>query len=147
MADTPVDILLVEDSPDDVELSLRTLNKHLVSVRIEVTRDGADALDFLFCKGAYSERSIDLKPGLVLLDLKLPKLSGLEVLRAIKSDPRTRTIPVVVLTSSSEDRDIAEAYQFGVNSYIVKPVDFKQFDEAIRQVGLYWLLLNYRPAK
>jgi two-component system response regulator len=147
MTDTPVDILLVEDSPDDVELTLRTLNKHLVTIRIEVVRDGAEALDFLHSTGAYAQRPIDLKPGLVLLDLKLPKLSGLEVLRAIKSDPRTRTIPVVVLTSSSEDRDIAEAYQFGVNSYIVKPVDFKQFDEAIRQVGLYWLLLNYRPAK
>lgn len=147
MADTQVDILLVEDSPDDVELTLRTLNKHLVTIRIEVARDGAEALDYLFATGAHAGRSIELKPGLVLLDLKLPKLSGLEVLRAIKSDARTRTIPVVVLTSSSEDRDIAEAYQFGVNSYIVKPVDFKQFDEAIRQVGLYWLLLNYRPAK
>ncbi|HEX3998958.1 MAG TPA: response regulator [Pirellulales bacterium] len=147
MADTPVDILLVEDSPDDVELTLRTLNKHLVTVRIEVVRDGAEALDYLLCTGPHANRSIDLKPGLVLLDLKLPKLSGLEVLRAIKSDPRTRTIPIVVLTSSSEDRDIAEAYQFGVNSYIVKPVDFQQFDEAIRQVGLYWLLLNYRPGK
>ncbi len=147
MADTPIDILLIEDNPDDVELTLRTLNKHLMPIRIEVARDGAEAIDFLLCRGPHANRPIDLKPGLVLLDLKLPKLSGLEVLRAVKSDPRTRTIPVVVLTSSSEDRDIAEAYQFGVNSYIVKPVDFKQFDEAIRQVGLYWLMLNYRPAK
>ena len=99
-------------------------------------RDGAEALEYLFCTGAHAARSIELKPRLVLMDLKLPKVNGLEVLRAIKSDARTRTIPVVVLTSSSEDRDIAEAYQLGVNSYIVKPVDFKQFDEAIRQVGL-----------
>jgi two-component system response regulator len=143
----PVDILLVEDSPDDIELTLRTLNKHLVTTRIEVVRDGAEALDYLLCTGPHAARSIELKPRLVLLDLKLPKVNGLEVLRKIKSDPRSRTIPVVVLTSSSEDRDIAEAYQLGVNSYIVKPVDFKQFDEAIRQVGLYWLLLNYRPGK
>ena len=118
-----------------------------MATRIEVVRDGAEALDYLFCTGAHAARSIELKPRLVLMDLKLPKVNGLEVLRAIKSDARTRTIPVVVLTSSSEDRDIAEAYRLGVNSYIVKPVDFKQFDEAIRQVGLYWLLLNYRPAK
>jgi two-component system response regulator len=147
VAENPVDILLVEDSPDDIELTLRTLGKHLVATRIEAVRDGAEALEYLFCTGAHAARSIELKPRLVLMDLKLPKVNGLEVLRAIKSDARTRTIPVVVLTSSSEDRDIAEAYRLGVNSYIVKPVDFKQFDEALRQVGLYWLLLNYRPAK
>lgn len=145
--DQRIDILLVEDSPDDIELTLRTLNKHLVALHIEVVRDGAEALDYLFCTGPHAARSAELKPRLVLLDLKLPKVNGLEVLRAIKSDERTRTIPVVVLTSSSENRDIAEAYQLGVNSYIVKPVDFKQFDDAIRQVGLYWMLLNYRPAK
>jgi two-component system response regulator len=140
-----VEILLVEDNPNDLELALHALQKHNVSQRIEVVRDGAEALEFLFGTGAYAERSIDDQPKMILLDLKLPKVDGLEVLQRIKSDPRTRNIPVVMLTSSRQERDVIESYELGVNSYIVKPVDFEQFTEAVRQVGLYWLLLNQPP--
>jgi len=140
-----VEILLVEDSPSDVELTLHALKRHNLANRIEVVRDGAEALDFIFCTGAYAHRSVHDNPKVILLDLKLPKVDGLEVLQRVKSDARTRMIPVVILTSSREERDIVESYQLGVNSYIVKPVDFEQFTEAVRQLGLYWLLLNQPP--
>lgn len=145
MNENPVEILLVEDNPNDVELTLHALRENKLSNRIEVVRDGAEALDFIFGAGPYSERRKDEHPKIILLDLKLPKVDGLEVLRQIKSDPRTQKIPVVVLTSSHEDPDIQESYRLGVNSYIVKPVDFEQFTEAVRQLGLYWLLLNQSP--
>ncbi|MBN1510557.1 MAG: response regulator [Phycisphaerae bacterium] len=138
----PVEILLVEDNPDDVEMTLHALQAYNLSNRIEVVRDGAEALDFLFCSGAYAGRSNINQPKLILLDLKLPKVSGLEVLQRIKSDPRLAAVPVVILSSSAEDRDIKESYRLGVNSYIVKPVDFQRFSEAVHQLGLYWLLLN-----
>jgi two-component system response regulator len=142
MTEKPIEILLVEDNPNDVELTLYTFEKHNLGNRIEVVRDGAEALDLIFCTGAYTGRSMEDSPRLILLDLKLPKVDGLEVLRRFKSDPRTRAIPVVVLTSSREERDIVESYQLGANSYIVKPVNFEQFTEAVRQLGLYWLLFN-----
>ena len=146
MTDKPVEILLVEDNPNDVELTLHALKKNNIANRIEVVRDGAEALEFIFATGAYADRQNVEKPRVILLDLKLPKVDGLEVLRQIKADPRTRTIPVVALTSSREERDIVESYNLGVNSYIVKPVDFEQFTEAVRTLGLYWLLLNQPPA-
>jgi len=141
----PVEILLVEDNPHDAELTLYALKKYNVANHIDIARDGTEALDYVFCTGAYAHRRIENDPKVVLLDLKLPKVDGLEVLRRIKADPRTRTIPVVVLTSSREERDVVESYQLGVNSYIVKPVDFEQFVEAVRQLGLYWVLLNQAP--
>jgi len=141
----PVEILLVEDNPQDLELTLRALRKSNVANRLEVARDGAEAMDFIFGEGVHTGR----KPGgdlcVVLLDLKLPKVDGLEVLRRIKGDPRTRAIPVVVLTSSKEQCDVVESYSLGVNSYIVKPVDFEGFATAVQQLGFYWLLLNRRP--
>lgn len=140
-----VEILLVEDNPNDVELTLHTLRKHNLGNYVHVVRDGAEALEFIFCTGTYADRQIENSPKVVLLDLKLPKVDGLEVLRQIKADPRTQMIPVVVLTSSREERDIVESYQLGTNSYIVKPVDFGQFTEAVRQLGLYWVLLNEPP--
>jgi two-component system response regulator len=140
-----VEILLVEDNPNDVELALHALRKHNLANHIEVVRDGAEALDFLFATGAYAHRSPENGPKVILLDLKLPKVDGLEVLRRIKSDSRLKTIPVVILTSSKEERDIVESYSLGVNSYIIKPVDFEQFTEVVRQLGLYWLLLNQPP--
>lgn len=145
MIETAVEILLVEDNPCDAELTLHSLRSNKVTNQIEVVRDGAEALDFIFCTGEYAHRNIENAPKVVLLDLKLPKVDGLEVLQRVKSDPRTCVIPVVVLTSSREDRDIIESYQLGVNSYIVKPVDFDQFTEAVRQLGLYWKLLNQSP--
>lgn len=145
MAQEPVEILLVEDNPDDVELTLHALRKYNIANRVHVARDGAEAMDFLFCQGAHAGRDCAERPRVVLLDLKLPKVDGLEVLRRIKSDPRTQTISVVVLTSSREERDMAESYRLGVNSFIVKPVDFAQFTEAVRNVGLYWMLLNEVP--
>jgi two-component system, response regulator len=140
-----VEILLVEDNPHDVELTLHAFKKNNLTNPMQVVRDGAEALEFIFCTGAYADRSIEDVPKVILLDLKLPKVSGLEVLRRIKSDERTRLIPVVVLTSSSEERDIVESYRLGVNSYIVKPVDFEQFIESARVLGLYWVLLNHPP--
>ena len=137
-----VEILLVEDNPNDVELTLHALKKNNLANHIEVVRDGAEALDFVFCTGVYAHRSVRDTPKVILLDLKLPKIDGLQVLQRLKSDPHTRMIPVVVLTSSREENDIVESYQLGVNSYIVKPVDFEQFTEATRQLGFYWLLLN-----
>lgn len=145
MIETAVEILLVEDNLYDAELTLHSLRSNKVTNQIEVVRDGAEALDFIFCTGEYAHRNIENGPKVVLLDLKLPKVDGLEVLQRVKSDPRTCVIPVVVLTSSREDRDIIESYQLGVNSYIVKPVDFDQFTEAVRQLGLYWKLLNQSP--
>jgi CheY-like chemotaxis protein len=140
------EILIVEDNPLDLEMTLRGLRKANIANRIEVARDGAEALEFLFCEGAFAHRRIEDAPRLVLLDLKLPKVDGLEVLARLKGDPRTRAIPVVMLTSSKEQRDLVESYQLGVNSYIVKPVDFENFVAAARELGTYWLLLNQTPA-
>jgi two-component system response regulator len=140
-----VEILLVEDNPNDVELTLHALRRYNLANRIHVVRDGAQALEFVFCTGAYAHRSIENGPKVILLDLKLPLVDGLEVLQQIKGDPRTRLIPVVVLTSSREERDIVESYRLGVNSYITKPVDFEQFTEAVRTLGMYWVLLNQPP--
>jgi Response regulator containing a CheY-like receiver domain and a GGDEF domain len=141
----PIEILLVEDNPNDVELTLVALKENNLSNKIEVVRDGAEALDFVFGTGAYNGRRVEDHPKIILLDLKLPKIDGIEVLRRIKTDPRTQAIPVVVLTTSREDRDVTETYNLGVNSYIVKPVDFEQFTQAVRTLGLYWLLLNQPP--
>lgn len=140
-----VEILLVEDNPSDLELTLHALKRHKIVNRIEIARDGTEALDFLFGRGAHQGRDLDDGPRVIFLDLKLPKIDGLEVLKEIKSDPRTRNIPVVVLTSSREESDIVESYRLGVNSYIVKPVDFEQFIQAVQQLGFYWLLLNQPP--
>jgi CheY-like chemotaxis protein len=140
-----VEILIVEDTPQDLELALRALRKANISNRIEVVRDGAEALDFIFCTGPYAERRVENGPKVILLDLKLPKVDGLEVLRRVKGDPRTKTIPVVVLTSSKEQSDVVESYKLGVNSYIVKPVNFEQFAKVVQELGLYWLLLNQPP--
>jgi two-component system response regulator len=140
-----VEILLVEDTPQDLELTLRALRKSKISNRIQVARDGAEALEFIFCEGAYADRKIQDGPKVVLLDLKLPKVDGLEVLKRLKNDPRTKTLPVVVLTSSKEQRDVVESYRLGVNSYIVKPVNFERFAAAVGELGLYWLLLNHPP--
>jgi two-component system response regulator len=145
MSERPVEILLVEDNPDDIELTLHVLKQNNLANRIEVARDGAEALDFIFAANSYARRDANQFPRVILLDLKLPKVDGLEALRRVKSDPHTRKIPIVVLTSSREERDIVESYQLGVNSYIVKPVDFDQFVEAVRQLGFYWLLLNRPP--
>lgn len=140
-----LDILLVEDSQDDVDLALHTLRREKLANNIFVACDGEEALDFLFCRGAFSNRSFDHPPKLVLLDLKLPKVDGMEVLNQIKSDPRTRIIPVVIMTSSKEERDLVASYHLGVNSYIQKPVDFDQFRETVKTVGLYWLIINQPP--
>jgi two-component system response regulator len=140
-----VDILLVEDSQDDVDLALHALRRENLSNNIFVVRDGEEALDFLFCREAFAQRSFDHPPKLVLLDLKLPKVDGIEVLRQIKGDPRTKIIPVVIMTSSKEERDLVNGYNLGANSYIQKPVDFDQFRGTVKQVGLYWLLTNQAP--
>jgi CheY-like chemotaxis protein len=142
-----VEILLVEDNPDDLDMALHALRKMNLTNRIQVARDGVEALDFIFCRGAFAGRKIENGPRVVLLDLKLPKVDGLEVLRAIKADPRTKTIPVVILTSSKEQSDVVESYKLGVNSYIVKPVNFAQFAESVQKLGMYWLLLNQPPVK
>ena len=141
-----VEILLVEDNPNDLELTLRALKRHAIATRIEVVRDGAEALDFLFCEGEYVTRPVEERPRVILLDLKLPKVDGLEVLDRIRSDERTQTIPVVVLTSSREESDIVETYRRGGNSYIVKPVDFSHFADAVGQLGRYWAELNLLPS-
>ena len=138
-------ILLVEDNPDDVELTLRALKKNNIANEVVVACDGEEALEYLAATGKYEGRALVDAPQVILLDLKLPKVSGLEVLRVLRADPRTRLLPVVILTSSSEEPDIIASYQLGANSYIRKPVDFKQFLEAIRQLGLYWLVLNQTP--
>ncbi len=144
--DGGVDILMVEDNPDDEQLTLRALGKHHLANKIHVVRDGQEALDYVFCTGKYADRRITDHPHVILLDIKLPLIDGIEVLRRIKADERTMTIPIVMLTSSHEERDLVETYRLGVNSYIVKPVDFDQFTESARVLGMYWLLLN-RPPK
>ena len=140
-----IEILLVEDNPEDRELALRALRKANLANHIEVARDGAEALEFIFCEGPHAARKIEDTPKVILLDLKLPKVDGLEVLKRVKGDPRTRAIPVVVLTSSKEQNDVVESYDLGANSYIVKPVNFERFVEAVQQLGMYWLLLNQPP--
>jgi len=145
MSGEAVEILLVEDNPADAELALHALRKDNLANRIQVAQDGEEALDFLFCRGAFKERSFNNAPKLVLLDLKLPKVDGLEVLRQMKSDPRTKPIPVVIMTASKEEKDMVNGYQLGTNSYIQKPVDFVQFRETVKQLGLYWLVVNQPP--
>lgn len=145
MKSTSKTILLVEDNPDDEALTLRALTKNNIKNEVVVVRDGAEALDYLFCRGLYSGRDkLDL-PQVMLLDLKLPKVDGLSVLREVRSSPLTQLLPVVILTSSKEDRDLLLGYSLGANSYVRKPVDFGEFVEAVRQLGLYWLILNERP--
>ena len=142
---TIVEILLVEDNPQDLRLTQRALIKANLANHIHVARDGQEALEFIFCEGEYAGRKIENAPKVILLDLKLPKVDGKEVLERIKSDPRTKMIPVVVLTSSKEQSDVVESYNLGVNSYIVKPVNFEGFAAAVRQLGMYWLLHNQPP--
>jgi two-component system response regulator len=145
MGTNTIEILLIEDNPNDVELTLHALKKNNIANQIHVARDGAEALDFIFGTNPDPSPESIHAPKLILLDLKLPKVDGLQVLQRIKADDRTCTIPVVMLTSSREERDIIDSYRLGVNSYITKPVDFEQFTEAVRQLGLYWLLLNQPP--
>jgi len=140
-----VEILLVEDNPEDVEITVRAFKKRNLTNKIHVVEDGEEALEYIFATGAYKERNINHRPKVILLDLKLPKVDGLEVLRRIREDERTKQIPVVVLTSSQEERDIVESYKLGVNSYIVKPVDFAKFLDTVSELGFYWLLLNKSP--
>jgi two-component system, response regulator len=138
-------ILLVEDNPDDEALTIRAFRKNNLTNDVVVVRDGADALDYLFATGAYANRDVTLLPQVVILDLKLPKIDGLEVLRRIRAASQTKLLPVVILTSSNEERDLLQGYGLGANSYVRKPVDFTEFVDAVRQLGLYWLLLNERP--
>ena len=140
-----VEILLVEDSPEDLELTCRALQRANLGNHIHIARDGAEALEFIFCEGSHAERRIEDSPKMILLDLKLPKVDGLDVLQAVKGDPRTKHIPIVVLTSSKEQGDVVKSYRMGVNSYIVKPVDFDGFNAAVQDLGMYWLLLNQPP--
>jgi CheY-like chemotaxis protein len=140
-----LEILLVEDNQDDMDLAMHALRREKLANNISVARDGEEALDFLFCRGAFAHRKFEHSPKLVLLDLKLPKVDGLEVLKQIKADPRTKTIPIVIMTSSKEERDLVAGYNLGANSYIQKPVDFDQFRETVKSVGLYWLVTNQRP--
>ncbi len=141
MNEKGIEILLVEDNPNDEMLAMHAFKKHDLAHKVHVVRDGAEALEFVFCTGEYAERHFE-NPKVILLDKKLPRVDGIEVLRQIRADPRTHLIPVVMLTSSAEDRDVFESYQLGVNSYIVKPVDFEQFGEIARRLGSYWLLIN-----
>jgi two-component system response regulator len=140
-----VELLLVEDNPEDLKMTLRALKKANLANHIHIARDGAEALQFIFCEGEFSGRKIENAPKVILLDLKLPKVDGKEVLERIKSDPRTKMIPVVVLTSSKEQSDVVESYNLGVNSYIVKPVNFEGFATAVQELGMYWLLHNQPP--
>ncbi len=140
-----IEIILVEDSMEDADLIMRSLKKNNLSNSVIHLKDGAEALDFMFAKGAYSSRNILDKPKVVLLDLKMPKVDGLQVLRELKSDPRTKSIPVVIMTSSREDRDIIESHELGANSYVVKPVSFENFAKAVADLGLYWLMINQSP--
>ena len=137
-----LEILLVEDNHDDIDLALHALRREKLANHIVVAYDGEEALDFLFCRGVFAHRSFEHPPKLVLLDLKLPKVDGMEVLKQVKSDPRTKTIPLVIMTSSKEERDLVAGYSLGANSYIQKPVDFDQFRETVKTVGLYWLVIN-----
>jgi two-component system, response regulator len=145
MENNIIDILLIEDNPNDAELTLRALKKNNIANNIEIVRDGAEALDFFFANGKYAGRDISLNPKLVILDLKLPKVDGLEILRRVKSDESTKSIPVVIMTSSKEEIDVVASYQLGANSFIVKPVDFEKFMKAVHELGMYWLLLNEQP--
>jgi len=138
-------ILLVEDRQDDIDLTLRSLKENKITNKVDVARDGAEALDYIFATGAYSDRNIEDLPSVVLLDIKLPKVDGMEVLRRIRQDKRTKTLPVVILTSSKEEKDLINGYAIGCNSYVRKPVEFEEFSKAIRDLGLYWLLLNEPP--
>ena len=147
MYSNAVEILLVEDNPSDLEVALRALKEQNLCNNVQVARDGEEALDFMFCRGPFAARRPDELPRVILLDLKLPLIDGMEVLRQIRADARTRHVPVVVLTSSTEERDVVESYALGVNSYIAKPVDFDQFSDAMRTIGMYWLLLNRPPVK
>lgn len=140
-----LDILLVEDNPDDVELTLDALRVHKLANRVKVLRDGEEALEYIFCTGQFADRDICNRPKVILLDLKLPKVDGIEVLRKIRADERTKTLPVVVLTSSNEQKDRIDSYELGVNSYIVKPVEFENFAKAVADIGFYWVLLNKVP--
>jgi two-component system response regulator len=140
-----IEILLVEDSQDDLDMTLRALRKANLTNQIQTVRDGAEALEFIFCEGAFAGRKFENPPKVILLDLKLPKVDGMEVLKRIKGDGRTKMIPVVILTSSKEQRDVIESYNLGVNSYIVKPVNFEGFAAAVQEVGMYWLLHNQPP--
>ena len=142
-----VEILLVEDNPDDAELALRALRKHHLANKLVHVQDGVTALDFLFGRGAFEGREPNKQPKVVLLDLKLPKLGGLEVLKQVRQNPDTRCVPIVILTSSREEKDLIDGYRLGVNSYIVKPVDFESFAEAVKDLGMYWLLLNEGPPR
>ena len=145
IAENDTEILLVEDSPYDAELTIRELKRHHLANKLVHLKDGAEAMEFIFGTGAYAGRDTSQHPRVVLLDLKLPKVDGLEVLRAIKTDERTRTIPVVVMTSSQEQRDVVDSFHLGVNSYVVKPVDFDLFSKAVSELGCYWVLLNHPP--
>ena len=145
MAQKQLEILLVEDNPDDAELAVTALKREKLANRIEVVRDGEEALEFLFCRGSYASRRFDNPPRLVLLDLKLPKVDGLEVLRELKADERTKAIPVVILTSSREEEDLVNGYRLGTNAYIQKPVDFAQFRDIVKKFGLFWLVVNQPP--
>ena len=140
-----VDILLVEDNARDRELTLRALHANHLSSRVTSLRDGAEALDFVFCRGEYARREIGDVPSVIFLDLKLPKVDGIEVLRQLKADSRTKKIPIVIMTSSAEDRDRAESYQLGVNSYVVKPIEFENFSKTVSDLGFYWLAVNKPP--
>ena len=140
-----IDILLVEDNPTDAELTLRALKKRNVANNVFWVKDGVEALDFLFCTGQYANRPAGRHPHLILLDLKLPRMNGIEVLEKIRSDERTKLIPVVMMTSSEEERNLVESYKRGVNSYIVKPVDFEKFTETVAEVGFYWMVMNKEP--
>ena len=143
MNNQEIEILLIENNPADVELTLHALRGEKLANKIEVVGDGEEALDFLFCRGRYAERHFERPPRLVLLDLKLPKVDGMEVLRTVKEDPRTQAIPVVILTASREEKDVVNGYRMGVNAYIQKPVDFEQFRRSVKELGLFWLVVNH----
>lgn len=145
MTENQIEILLVEDNQDDLEMTLRALRKVNLANRIQIARDGVEAIEFIFGEGPHAGRNVGNGPKVILLDLKLPKIDGMEVLRRVKTDPRTKMIPVVVLTSSKEQKDVVESYHLGVNSYIVKPVNFERFAAAVTELGMYWLLLNQPP--
>ncbi len=145
MSNKEVEILLVEDNPDDVELTLHALRQEKLANQVAIARDGEEALDFLFCRGPHSGRTFANGPKVVLLDLKLPKVDGIEVLRQVKNDPRTKAIPVVVVTASREEKDMVNSYHLGVNAYIQKPVDFEKFRDVVKQLGLFWLVVNQPP--
>jgi len=137
-----LEILYIEDNPSDIELTLRALKKHNVANSVQIIKDGEEALEYIFATGQYIDRDVKDKPKVILLDLKLPKIGGLEILKRLKAEEHTRTIPVVVLTSSREEKDMIESYNYGVNSYVVKPINFDSFSEAVSALGLYWLLIN-----